>query len=270
MRIDVVTIFPEYLEPLNISLIGKAGRSGLVVPHIHDLRDVTSDRHRSVDDAPIGGGAGMVMSAEIWARAYGAVLAEGRAELGGSASPAVIVPTPAGTRFTQETAGTLARRDWLVFCCGRYEGIDERFIDYLVASGAGVHLLSLGDYVLNGGEVAVLAMSEAIIRLIPGVLGNPESVVEESHTDGLLEYPVYTRPAQWTDPDGSERPVPEVLMSGHHGRVQRWRRDQALARTSSRRPDMVAQLPVSGLDADDRSVLDALGWDTEGARPTRR
>lgn len=240
MRIDVITIFPEYLAPLELSLIGKARKDGLIDVHLHNLRDYTHDRHRTVDDTPVGGGAGMVMKPEPWAEAFADVLASGKGESDDrSASPLVIFPNPAGEPFTQRAAEQRAEEPWLIFACGRYEGIDERVYEYLADQGVRVALSSLGDYVLNGGEVAVLAMTEAIVRLVPGVVGNPESVVEESHTSGLLEYPLYTKPARWTSPDGVQRDVPEVLLSGHHARIQKWRRERSLERTAERRPDLL-------------------------------
>ena len=240
MRIDVITIFPEYLAPLELSLIGKARRDGLVDLRIHQLRDFTHDRHRTVDDTPLGGGAGMVMKPEPWAEAFAAVLADGRAALGEDASPLVIFPNPAGEPFAQATAQDWSTRPWLVFACGRYEGIDERVYEHLADAGIEVALASLGDYVLNGGEVAVLAITEAVVRLVPGVVGNAASLVEESHSDGLLEYPLYTRPAAWTGPDGTVREVPEVLLSGNHARIAAWRAEQSLARTAERRPDLIS------------------------------
>ena len=239
MRIDVLTIFPEYLAPLKLSLIGKARREGLLDLHLHHLRDWTHDRHRTVDDTPLGGGAGMVMKPEPWAEAFAAVREQGRAELGPDARPLVVFPNPAGTPFAQATAREWSRREWIVFACGRYEGIDERVYEHLADEGYEVALASLGDYVLNGGEVAVLAITEAVVRLVPGVVGNAESLVEESHSDGLLEYPLYTRPARWTDPSGTVREAPEVLLSGDHGRIAAWRHERAVERTRQRRPDLL-------------------------------
>ncbi|MDO5663047.1 MAG: tRNA (guanosine(37)-N1)-methyltransferase TrmD, partial [Brachybacterium sp.] len=190
MRIDVLTIFPEYLAPLDLSLIGKARREGLLDLHVHNLRGFTHDRHRTVDDTPLGGGAGMVMKPEPWAEGIAHVTTAGRTALGEDARPLMVFPNPAGDRFTQATAQAWAGHDWIVFACGRYEGIDERVYQYLTETGADVALASLGDYVLNGGEVAVLAITEAVVRLIPGVVGNAESLLEESHTGGLLEYPL--------------------------------------------------------------------------------
>jgi tRNA (guanine37-N1)-methyltransferase len=254
MRVDVVTIFPDYLAPLELSLIGRARRTGLLDLAVHDLRDHTHDRHRTVDDAPAGGGAGMVMRPEPWGEALDAVLAAGRATLGGDAAPLLLVPSPSGVRFGQGLARSLAAEPWLAFACGRYEGIDERVLED-AAERMRVLPLSLGDYVLNGGEVAVLAVVEAVARLLPGVVGNAESLVEESHEDGLLEYPVYTKPAAWRG-----REVPPVLMSGHHAQVRRWRRDESLRRTASRRPDLVEALDPAALDAADLATLEAEGW----------
>ncbi|HEY0358249.1 MAG TPA: tRNA (guanosine(37)-N1)-methyltransferase TrmD, partial [Mycobacteriales bacterium] len=242
------SIFPDYLEPLKLSLVGKAIRTGLVQLGVHDLRQWTHDRHRTVDDTPYGGGAGMVMRPEPWGEALDALApADGP-------QPRLIVPTPAGEVFTQRLAEELAAEPWLMFACGRYEGIDSR----VVTAAAGrmrVTEVSLGDYVLNGGEVAALAVIEAVARLVPGFVGNPASLGEESHADGLLEYPVYTKPASWRDLD-----VPEVLLSGHHGAIARWRRDQSLLRTAERRPDLLAALAPDALDAADRRVLEEGGF----------
>ncbi|MFK3834026.1 MULTISPECIES: tRNA (guanosine(37)-N1)-methyltransferase TrmD [Microbacterium] len=227
MRIDVLSIFPSYFDGLTLSLLGKARDAGILDLNVHDLRDWTSDRHRTVDDTPYGGGAGMVMKPEPWGLALDEVAAA-------TERPTIIFPSPAGEVFTQATARDLATREHIVFGCGRYEGIDERVFEYAAALGE-VRLISLGDYVLNGGEVATMAMIEAIGRLVPGVVGNPESLVEESHEDGLLEYPSYTKPAVWR-----ERAVPEVLLSGNHARIAQWRRDQQFERTRARRPDLLA------------------------------
>ncbi|MEO9246512.1 tRNA (guanosine(37)-N1)-methyltransferase TrmD [Citricoccus nitrophenolicus] len=246
MRIDVVTIFPEYLAALEVSLIGKARREGLLDIRIHDLREHTVDRHRTVDDTPYGGGAGMVMKPEPWALALEGIAAGAEQDVPAEAEteapadapgarPVLLVPTPSGPLFRQSVAAELAMADHLVVACGRYEGIDERLFEW-AAELFDVRLVSLGDYVLNGGEVAALAMIEAIGRLVPGVVGNPESLVEESHSDGLLEYPVYTKPSSWRGRD-----VPEVLLSGDHGRIASWRREQQLVRTRSRRPDLLAE-----------------------------
>jgi tRNA (guanine37-N1)-methyltransferase len=257
VRIDVVTIFPEYLSPLDLSLVGKARQAGLLDLRVHDLRGWTTDRHRTVDDTPIGGGAGMVMRPDVWGEALDALLGTGPEQDG---DVELLVPTPAGEPFTQRTAERLARAAHLVVACGRYEGIDARVAEHYRGRGVRVTEVSLGDYVLNGGEVAALVVVEAVARLLPGVVGNPESLVEESHgASGLLEYPVFTRPPHWR---GHE--VPEVLLSGHHARITRWRRDRALERTATRRPDLLLRLPAEGLDAADRRLLAGLGW-TVGA-----
>lgn len=235
MRIDIVTIFPTFFDALDLSLLGKAKQSGLIELDVHDLRDSTHDRHRTVDDTPYGGGAGMVMKPEPWGEALDGILGDDTEE-----EPLVIFPSPAGEVFTQAMARELAAEPHLVFGCGRYEGIDHRVFDH-TASRARVRLVSLGDYVLNGGEVAVMAMIEAIGRLVPGVVGNPESLVEESHEDGLLEYPSYTKPAEWRG-----LPVPPVLLSGNHGAIATWRRHQQIERTREVRPDL---LPADEPDA---------------------
>lgn len=229
MRIDVVSIFPSYFDGLTLSLLGKAQETGLIDLRVHDLREWTRDRHRTVDDTPYGGGAGMVMKPEPWGLALDALTSAD----GAAARPTIIFPSPAGELFTQASARDLAGREQLVFGCGRYEGIDERVFEYAADLGE-VRLMSLGDYVLNGGEVASMAMIEAIGRLIPGVVGNPESLVEESHVDGLLEYPSYTKPSLWRG-----RAVPDILLSGNHGRIAEWRRAQQIERTRTRRPDLL-------------------------------
>ena len=245
MRLDIVTIFPEYLCPLDLSLIGKARQQGLIDLTVHDLRHFTHDRHHSVDDTPYGGGAGMVMRPEPWGEALTHLTSLG--EQGDV--PHLLVPGPGGVRFTQAMARELALEPWLAFACGRYEGIDERVYDE-ARLHMPVTVVSLGDYVLGGGEVAALVIVEAIARLLPGVIGNAESLVEESHEDGLLEYPVFTKPPHWNGHD-----VPGVLLSGHHGQIARWRRDERLRRTALRRPDMIARLDPADLDARDREVL---------------
>jgi tRNA (guanine37-N1)-methyltransferase len=207
---------------------------------VHDLRRWTYDVHRTVDDTPYGGGPGMVMRPEPWGEALDAVLPEGAL---------LVVPSPAGVPFTQALAHELAREPHLVFACGRYEGIDERVLDH-AATRVRVLEVSLGDYVLFGGEVAVLVILEAVGRLLPGVVGNAESLVEESHAAGLLEAPVYTKP-----PEFRGLPVPEVLRSGDHARIARWRRDQSLLRTARRRPDLIAALPPEALSKRDHEVL---------------
>jgi tRNA (guanine37-N1)-methyltransferase len=227
MRVDVITIFPDYLTPLDLSLPGKAQSTGLLDLHVHDLRRWARDRHRTVDDTPYGGGAGMVMRPEPWGAALDELVPTVERTV-------LVVPTPSGERFTQQVAGELADADRLVLACGRYEGIDQRVLDE--ASGRmTVRELSIGDYVLNGGEAAALVVIEAVVRLLPGFMGNPESLAEESHgEDGLLEYPVYTKPASWRG-----HQVPDVLLSGDHARISRWRREQAVRRTAERRPDLV-------------------------------
>jgi tRNA (guanine37-N1)-methyltransferase len=251
VRIDVVTIFPDYLAPLGLSLIGRARESGLLDLRVHDLRTWTDDRHRTVDDTPYGGGPGMVMRPDVWGTALDALAPP---HAGDDAPPRLVVPTPAGAPFTQRMAAELAAEPWLLFACGRYEGIDDR----VVRSRAGrwtVTEVSLGDYVLNGGEVAVLAIVEAVARLLPGVLGNAGSLTDESHADGLLEAPVFTKPPTWRGHD-----VPAVLLSGDHGAIARWRRDEALRRTAERRPDLIHALDPAGCDPHDLALLAALGW----------
>jgi tRNA (guanine37-N1)-methyltransferase len=224
MRIDAISIFPEFFDVLDISLLGKAKAQELIEVKIHDLRDFTDDKHRTVDDTPFGGGAGMLMKAEPWGLALDSII---------SSETTVIFPSPAGELFKQATAQELSSAKHLVFACGRYEGIDQRVVDY-AASKAKVRLVSLGDYVLNGGEVAAVAMIEAIARLIPGVIGNAESLTEESHSEGLLEYPSYTKPASWR---GLE--VPDVLLSGNHAEIAKWRKAKALERTQQVRPELL-------------------------------
>jgi tRNA (guanine37-N1)-methyltransferase len=230
LTVDVITIFPEYLAPLRQSLLGKAIERGQMDVRVHDLRQWTDDVHRTVDDTPYGGGPGMVMLAEPWGRALDAVApADGP-------QPRLIVPTPAGVPFTQATAHRLASEPWLLFACGRYEGIDARVVDY-AAQRMPVEEISLGDYVLAGGEVAVLVIMEAISRLIPGVLGNDQSAKDDSFAAGaagLLEAPAYTKPASWR---GLE--VPEVLLSGNHAAIAQWRAERSRERTAQRRPDLL-------------------------------
>ncbi len=223
MRIDAISIFPDYFAPLDLSLPGKAQKSGLIEFFAHDLRNWAHDRHRTVDDTPYGGGAGMVMSPQPWGEALDEIC---------GAEALVVVPTPSGAPMTHAKAVELSGEQQLVFACGRYEGIDQRVIDY-AAGRWRVAEISLGDFVVNGGEVAALAVIEAVVRLLPGFMGNPESLAEESHADGLLEYPVYTKPANWR-----ERTVPEVLLSGDHGKIAAWRLAQSQERTRLRRPDL--------------------------------
>jgi len=242
MKIDIVTIFPEYFGPLELSLIGRARQAGLLEIDVHDLRTWTHDVHRTVDDTPYGGGPGMVMRPEPWGEALDALA---------SAGTHVVVPTPAGRLFTQELAHELAAEQHLIFACGRYEGIDQRVLDHTRATE-----VSIGDYVLFGGEVAVLVIVEALTRLLPGVLGNADSLLDESHAHGLLEAPLYTKPADWR---GQE--VPEILRSGDHSKIERWRRDRALLRTAERRPDLLAALiRRQALDKRDVAVLSGAGF----------
>ncbi|MBP1325002.1 tRNA (guanine37-N1)-methyltransferase [Leucobacter exalbidus] len=242
MRIDVVTIFPGYFDALELSLLGKAKHKGLIDVRVHDLREHAHDKHRTVDDTPAGGGAGMVMKPEPWGVCLDGILdsaASEAAEASDAAQvpdpdPLIIFPSPAGDVFNQRMARELAEESHLVFGCGRYEGIDQRVFDEYSARGR-VRLVSLGDYVLNGGEVASIAMIEAIGRLVPGVVGNPQSLVEESHEeDGLLEYPSYTKPASWRD-----REVPPVLLGGNHKAIEAWRTEQRIERTRRVRPDLL-------------------------------
>jgi tRNA (guanine37-N1)-methyltransferase len=246
VRVDLVTIFPAWFDSLDLSLTGKARVSGLLDVEVHDLRDWAHDRHRTVDDTPYGGGAGMVMKPEPWGEALDAVRGDGR--------PTLVVPTPSGVPFTQAIARELASADHLVFACGRYEGIDQRVLDDAGTTYA-VRELSLGDFVLNGGEVAAAAFLEAIVRLLPGFLGNPESLAEESHEAGLLEYPVYTRPPSWRGRD-----VPDVLRSGDHAAIAAWRHAESVRRTVARRPDLAhpdASVGLGGLDLEIRIAAPA-------------
>lgn len=227
MKIDVISIFPEYLSPLNLSLLGKAQSAGLVDIQVHNLRDNAVGVHGSVDDTPYGGGAGMVMSPEVWAKALDPLMVD---------DTDLIILTPAGRQFTQPVAQELSSHSHLIFACGRYEGIDDRIRQYYSQAefqerNIRVHEYSIGDYVLGGGEVASMVMIEAITRLIPGVLGNPDSLAEESHnSEGYLEYPNFTKPAQWR---GIE--VPEILLSGNHAAIAKWRSEQAQLRAQKNR-----------------------------------
>ncbi|MFD8557678.1 tRNA (guanosine(37)-N1)-methyltransferase TrmD [Streptosporangium canum] len=253
MRVDVISIFPEYFAPLDVSLIGKARERGILDIHLHQLRDWARDVHRTVDDTPYGGGPGMVMKPEPWGEAIDAVLAADPA-----AQPRIIVPTPSGVPFTQKLAMEYAAEPWLLFTPARYEGIDSRV---MAEYGARMRVdeVSIGDYVLAGGEVAVLVMVEAVGRLLPGVLGNARSAVDDSFAPGamenLLEGPVYTKPPEWR---GHE--VPEILLSGHHGMIARWRRDEALRRTARNRLELLAALDPETLDKHDRKLLSELGF----------
>jgi len=258
VRIDIITIFPEYFGPLRVSLLGKAVERGIVELKVHDLRTWAHDAHRTVDDTPFGGGPGMVMTPGPWGEALDMVTA------GASPGIRLVVPTPAGAAFRQETAAAYARHDHLVFACGRYEGIDARVIDD-VRARLPVDEVSLGDYVLSGGEPATLVMIDAVARLLPGVLGNSESAADDSFgagagpMAGLLEGPVFTRPRVWRG-----RSVPDVLLSGDHGAIARWRRDEALRRTAAYRPDLLAGMAAAALDARDRQVLSEAGFPVRG------
>ena len=317
MRIDIVSVFPEYFQSLGLSLLGKAQAKGLVEVTTHNLRDWTHDVHHSVDDTPVGGGAGMVMKPEVWAECLDELLGLEPAVMamtmgggldggddGGTAAdatdatddvdgtvatgdtdeadvtgdsdaagadpaadrPVLILPNPSAPLFTQADATELSHRTHLLFGCGRYEGYDARIPAYYRAQGVDVREYSIGDYVLNGGEVATSVMLEAITRLIPGFMGNPESIVEESYTGegALLEHRQYTKPATWR---GIR--VPDVLLSGDHGKVDRYRRDEALARTAAIRPDLVEALDCAALAKADRKTLMALGWEISGPHPRR-
>jgi tRNA (guanine37-N1)-methyltransferase len=261
MRIDIVTIFPDYFTPLRVSLIGKAAERGQITFGVHDLRGWAHDVHHTVDDAPFGGGPGMVMKPEPWGEALDALVPPGH-------EPLLVIPTPSGVPFTQPRAEAYAAEPWLIFACGRYEGIDGRVVDE-ARSRMRAEEVSIGDYVLAGGEPAVLVMVEAICRLLPGVLGNAESVTDDSFgasggpMAGLVEGPVFTRPRLWRD-----REVPPVLLSGDHGAIASWRRDEALRRTARNRPDLLT--PQAGvftpptLNEHDRAVLAAAGFPVTG------
>jgi tRNA (guanine37-N1)-methyltransferase len=231
MRVDIVTIFPDYFGPLDVSLLGKARERGLFDVTVHDLREHTDDVHRTVDDSPYGGGPGMLMRPEPWGRALDAILAEPAA----TGAPLLVMPTPSGRRFTQADAQAWSDEPWLVFACGRYEGIDARVAPD-AASRMRVEEVSIGDYVLAGGEVAALVIIEAVARLLPGFMGNAASPLDDSFStpSGLLEAPSYTRPPVWRD-----RSVPEVLLSGDHAAIARWRHEAAQQRTRDRRPDLL-------------------------------
>ena len=301
MKIDIVSVFPEYFEVLNLSLLGKAQEKGLVEVTAHNLRDWTHDVHHSVDDTPVGGGAGMVMKPEVWGECLDKLLhlepttiasdanedddaalssetqapAESADGTAGEADdpkttvpgPVLIFPNPSAPLFTQQDATELSHADHLLFGCGRYEGYDARIPRYYRAQGVDVREYSIGDYVLNGGEVAVSVMLEAITRLLPGFMGNAASIVEESYTgeNALLEHRQYTKPADWR---GIK--VPDVLLSGNHAKVDRFRRDEALAKTNELRPDLIEALDCSKLDKADRKTLMALGWEVSGAHPRQR
>jgi tRNA (guanine37-N1)-methyltransferase len=247
MRVDVITIFPDYLSPLTLSLVGKARERGLLDVRVHDLRDFTDDVHRSVDDTPYGGGPGMVMRPEPWGAALDKITADGSHS---QQSPLLVVPTPAGVPFSQARAEAYAKEPWLAFACGRYEGIDHRVVGD-ARRRMRVEEISIGDYVLGGGEAAALVVLEAVVRLLPGVVGNAESLVEESHAAGLLEGPAYTKPPTWRGLD-----VPAVLTSGNHAEIARWRREQGLRRTAQRRPELIAALEPDRLTDTDRAIVE--------------
>jgi tRNA (guanine37-N1)-methyltransferase len=274
MRIDIVTIFPDYFGPasagagpLGVSLIGKAAARGDVAFHVHDLRQWAADVHHTVDDTPFGGGPGMVMKPDVWGDALDAVFPPSPTQSTAPPSSArLVVPTPSGVPFTQDMARSYAAERHLVFACGRYEGIDSRVVEDTRARGIAVDEVSIGDYVLAGGEAAVVVIVEAVCRLLPGVLGNERSVSDDSFGGGegamrgLLEGPVYTRPRGWR---GYE--VPAVLLSGDHAAIARWQRDEALRRTAARRPDLIRRLAATdGLDARDRTVLIQAGFPVDG------
>ena len=309
MKIDIVSVFPEYFEVLNLSLLGKAQAKGLVEVTAHNLRDWTHDVHHSVDDTPVGGGAGMVMKPEVWSECLDELLqlepavventeniedsavscdtydtcdsgnsatvavpaksddSEKTNIAQSSAGPVLIFPNPSAPLFTQQDATELSHADHLLFGCGRYEGYDARIPQYYRAQGIDVREYSMGDYVLNGGEVAVSVMLEAITRLLPGFLGTAESMVEESYTgeNALLEHRQYTKPAEWR---GIK--VPDVLLSGNHAKVDRFRRDEALQKTDELRPDLIEALDCTKLDKADRKTLMALGWEVSSAHPRKR
>ncbi|GAA4916005.1 tRNA (guanosine(37)-N1)-methyltransferase TrmD [Streptomonospora salina] len=245
MRIDIITIFPDYFAPLELSLIGKARAAGILDIRLHDLRTWTYDRHSTVDDTPYGGGPGMVMKPQPWGEALDSVTA------GAEAPPRLVLPTPSGAPFTQNDAKRLSAEPWLVLACGRYEGIDAR-VPADAARRMPVEEVSIGDYVLAGGESAALVVVETVSRLLPGVLGNAESAVQDSFASGamenLLEGPVYTKPAQWRDQE-----APPVLLSGDHGAVDRWRRHEALRKTARNRPELLRELAARRLDELERS-----------------
>ena len=237
MRIDVVTIFPDYFKPLTLSLLGKAMAAGLIEVRIHDLRTFTHDRHNTVDDTPYGGGPGMVMSPVPWGEALDEIAASGQGR-----QPVLVVPTPSGAVFNQQAAQAWTTDPWLVFACGRYEGIDARVAAHYSKSSdwAGVREVSIGDYVLAGGEAATLVMVEAVARLLPGVVGNEASVTDDSFAAGSMEHlvegPVFTKPQEWRG-----LAVPEVLLSGHHGQIATWRAEQARSRTALTRPELIVE-----------------------------
>ena len=219
MKLDFITIFPEFFEPLKLSLIGKAQDKSLIEIDVHDLRDQATNVHRQVDDTPYGGGAGMVMMPEVWGKAIDQVI---------NKNSELIILTPAGKKFDQRMAEELSTKEHLIFACGRYEGIDDRVRQHYLNEGFNVREVSIGDYVLNGGEVAAIVIAESVSRLIPGVLGNPESIIDESHAEtGYIEYPAFTKPAEWR---GIK--VPDVLLSGNHAEIAKWRKAAGIDRAN--------------------------------------
>ena len=260
MRFDLISIFPDYFTPLTLSLMGKAEDAGLVTLAAHDLRQWATGKHRSVDDTPYGGGAGMVMRADVWARALDDALATPLACENAEAATAscrrvLAIPTPSGTPLTQPVVEDLARADQIIVACGRYEGIDARVAQHYRAAGVEVLEFSIGDYVLNGGEVAAMVLTEAVARLLDGFMGNPDSLVEESHSGaGLLEYPVFTKPREFRSLE-----IPEVLLGGNHAAIERWRRDRAIEKTVAVRPDLALSLDAAALSGDDRATLAGCG-----------
>ena len=256
MRFDLISIFPDYFAPLTLSLMGKAEDAGLVTLAAHDLRQWATGKHRSVDDTPYGGGAGMVMRADVWARALDDALAtplacENAQAAAASCRRVLAIPTPSGTPLTQPVVEDLARADQIIVACGRYEGIDARVAQHYRAVGVEVLEFSIGDYVLNGGEVAAMVLTEAVARLLDGFMGNPDSLVEESHSGaGLLEYPVFTKPREFRSLE-----IPEVLLGGNHAAIERWRRDRAIEKTAAVRPDLALELRAESLGREDRATL---------------
>ena len=234
MQFDILTLFPEMFQgPLSSGLFQRAVSRGLVTVNLHNIRDYTHDRHRTVDDYPYGGGAGMVLKPEPVSEAVDSLQSEMSPEQ--AATLPVILLTPQGRLFSQQVAGELSRYSRLALICGRYEGVDERIREYLVTDE-----ISIGDYVLGGGELAAMVVIDAVVRLLPGVLGSEESTLDESHAAGLLEYPQYTRPPIYRD-----WPVPEVLLSGNHAQIAGWRREQAIIRTLQRRPEMLNRVHLN-------------------------
>lgn len=256
MRVDLISIFPSYFDSLKLALFGKAIESGVVQINAVDLRDFATGVHRSVDDTPLGGGAGMVMKPEVWARALQGVIGDGK--------PLITYPCASSPLFTQKTAHELSREEWIVVCCGRYEGIDERVWKWCLSKGWRVMGFCIGDYILSGGESAACVMLEAVCRLLPGFMGNRASLEEESYENGVLEYSQYTHPFSWRGMD-----APQILISGDHGKVDRFRRDESLKKTDRFRPDLIEGLWCRDLDKADSKLLKDLGWNLEGDRPKK-